>query len=280
MYKRIVAAVNEHTNAEISAKYAIAISKECQSALSIVFVSREGLDREIFHRAESAAERLFVEAEAQGIDVEMIVETGDPETEIKNIVKDRKVDLLFVSTRHEDVKKRFYIRTLARGLMKSLPCSVAMVRIVRMARTAPTNILVPLRPEMSDLSERAHFVGCLAGAFNSSVTLFHLSAPITSFFRGEIQRTPDEITRHVSKDMGRFTQYLTHKNIDFRKRVGYGSVSKGITVEAAQWRNELIVIGESQRSILRSMVSGNPVEAVLRETPCNLIVLKSGLRRE
>jgi len=33
-------------------------------------------------------------------------------------------------------------------------------------------------------------------------------------------------------------------------------------------------MGASERSLLSSILKGNPVEEVLRETPCDLIILK------
>jgi nucleotide-binding universal stress UspA family protein len=35
-------------------------------------------------------------------------------------------------------------------------------------------------------------------------------------------------------------------------------------------------MGASERSLLKSIIRGNPVEEVLRETPCNLIILRPG----
>jgi nucleotide-binding universal stress UspA family protein len=56
----------------------------------------------------------------------------------------------------------------------------------------------------------------------------------------------------------------------------YGRVSRAITIEAAHRRNDLIVMGSSERSLVSSIVSENPVERVLRETLCNLIVFRPG----
>jgi nucleotide-binding universal stress UspA family protein len=40
------------------------------------------------------------------------------------------------------------------------------------------------------------------------------------------------------------------------------------------------VMGASERGLVRSMIGGNPVEAVLRETPCNLMILKPGQKQK
>ncbi|MEW6215991.1 MAG: universal stress protein [Nitrospirota bacterium] len=277
MYKKILAAVNEFTNSEVAARYTIALAKSCQAMLSLVFVAEEKLNKDVFKHAEVALERLFIEAEEYDIGVESITERGEPFQKINDIVKKNNIDLVFTATRREDVEKRFYLKTLVREFMVKLPCSVAIVRVVRMGRVHPKNILVPLRGHMTHLEERACFIAKLAEVFNASVTLFHLASPITSFFHGEIHLKPAQREERIPKDIEQFTECLHRYRIHHKKKTGYGAVSRSITIEAAHKRNDLIIMGASERSLLRSIISGNPVEEVLRETPCNLIILRPRL---
>jgi nucleotide-binding universal stress UspA family protein len=274
MYKKILAAVNEFTNSELAARYAIALSQSCEAKLFLVFVAQEGIDKDTFKQAESALERLLAETDGRGIEAESIIERGDPFRKIYDMVNNDHIDIVFAATRREDVSKRFFIRTLARELMIKLPCSVAMARVVRMGKIHPNNILAPLREHMTQLEERAYFVAKLGQAFNAQVTLFHQHSPIKSFFHGEIHLKPAEREEYVPRDIEDFTGYLKRYDIGHEKRTGYGSISKAITIEAAHRRNDLIVMGASERSLLKSIMRGNPVEEVLRETPCNLIILR------
>jgi nucleotide-binding universal stress UspA family protein len=45
-------------------------------------------------------------------------------------------------------------------------------------------------------------------------------------------------------------------------------------MEAFVKRHDLIIMGASERSFWASLLQGNPVVEVLREAPCNLIILK------
>ena len=274
MYKRILAAVNEFTNSEIAARYAIALAKSCKAALFLVFVAEDKMDKEVFRQAESAIERLFIEAEEHKVEVRSIIENGNPLKKISDIVHQHNVEIAFTSTRREDVSIRFFVRTMARELMIKLPCSVAMVRVVRMGKIHPKNILVPLRGHMTFLEERACFVAKLAQEFNARVTLFHQHDPLRSFFRGEVHLKPAEREQYMPKDIEEFTGCLRRYDIGHEKRMGYGIISRAITIEAAHRRNDLIVMGASERSLFKSITSGNPVEEVLREAPCNLIILR------
>jgi nucleotide-binding universal stress UspA family protein len=274
MYKKVLAAVNEFTNSEIAARYAIALAKSCKAMLSLVFVVEDKIERSALRQAESALERLFIEAKEDNIEVGSIIEKGDPLKKVNDLVKKNNIDIAFIATRREDIEKRFFVKTHARDFIVKLPCSVAMVRAVRMAKAYPKNILVPLRGHITHLEERSCFVAKLAQAFNSSVTLFHLARPITSFFHGETLLEPAQRENNIPGDIEKFTECLKRYEITYEKRTSHGSVSRSITIEAAHRRNDLIVMGASERSLLKTIISGNPVEDVLRETPCNLIVLR------
>jgi nucleotide-binding universal stress UspA family protein len=274
MYKKILAAVNEFTNSEIAARYAIALAKSCGASLSLVFVADKKIGRELFRHAEAALERLFFEARSLDVEVESITEKGDPLRKITDLVVRNGTDIVFAATRREDVERRYFLKTLARQLAMKLPCAASIVRVVRMGKSYPGNILVPLRGHMTDLEGRSCFVANLAMAFNASVTLFHLTSPITDFFHGETLLNPAQREKSLPRDIDQFTDCLNKYDIRHEKKTGQGSVSRSITIEAAHRRNDLIVMGASERSLLRSITSGNPVEEVLRETPCNLIIFR------
>ncbi|MEW6387215.1 MAG: universal stress protein [Thermodesulfobacteriota bacterium] len=273
MYKKILAAVNEYSNSQVAAKYAISLAKSCQARLFLVFVAPEGFPVEQVKPAEAALEKLFIEAGKQDLEVESITKRGEPYRKIRETVTEKGVDLVFAATRREDVRKRYFIRTLARELMLKLPCSVALVRVVHPGRISPKKILVPFRGLLTNLGERACFVAKLAEGFGAHVTMFHAPKSITGFFHGEVHLPPEEWEAHIRQDMEKFLQCLEKYKIPHDKRTGQGRVGSAINIEAALRRNDLIVMGASERSLLRSVITGNPVEEVLRETPCNLIIL-------
>jgi nucleotide-binding universal stress UspA family protein len=62
--------------------------------------------------------------------------------------------------------------------------------------------------------------------------------------------------------------------VPHEKRLIPGKTGRNITTEATAKRFDLVIMGASERSLLSSIFTGNPVEVVLRETPCDLIILK------
>jgi nucleotide-binding universal stress UspA family protein len=75
-------------------------------------------------------------------------------------------------------------------------------------------------------------------------------------------------------DIRDFMGHINKYKIDFEGRLTPGRVARNITIEAASKRHDLIIMGATERGLLSSLLRGNPVERVLRETPCDLIILK------
>ena len=62
MYQKILAAINEHLNSEIAARYALYLAKTCQAKIYLCFIAEDNLPPSNFERAEDAMKRLFLEA--------------------------------------------------------------------------------------------------------------------------------------------------------------------------------------------------------------------------
>lgn len=278
MYKRILTAVNEHLNSEIAARYAVNLARITGAKLYLCFVAEKGQAAESINRAEEAIKRLFIEAEQIGINTEAITETGDPVRKIGKIVRSEEIDIIFASTRREDIQRRFYSGTVARRLSINLPCSVALVRIAHTGRIYPKEILIPLKARIDHVEERVYFTAKIAQAFGSKVFIFHSPEAVSKFFHGEIHLTPLEWEEKLPKGISDFMEHMKRYRIVHVGRSVPGSIGRMITIEAFSKRHDLIIMGASQRSMLSSILRGNPVEEVLRNTPCDLVILKP--RRE
>ncbi len=274
MYKKVLSAVNEHLNSEIAARYALNLAKTCGAKFYICFIAEKNILKHSFDKAEEAMRRLFIEAEKMNVRVESIAETGEPVKEIEKIVRHEGIDIVFASTRREDVQKRFYAGTVARSLSLKLPCSVALVRVVHAGKIHPKKILAPVKAMIDHIKERAYFTARMAESFYSKIFIFHATKPITKFFHGEIHLTPAQWESRLPKDIKEFMEHLMKYEIVHEGRLAPGITARSITIEAASKRHDLIIMGASERSMLSSILKGNPVEDVLRETPCDLIILK------
>jgi len=182
MYKKVLSAINEHLNSEISARYALNLAKVSRAKFYLCFIAGKKLPQSDFERAEEAMKRLFFEAEEMDVQVESITVTGDPVREIEKIVRHEGINIVFTATRREDIRRKFYAGTVARNLLLHLPCSVALVRVAHMGKIHPHKILVPLKARVTRIKERGYFTAKMAEVFGSKVFVFHTTKPITKFF--------------------------------------------------------------------------------------------------
>jgi len=277
MYRRILAAVNEHVNSEVAARYAKHLARAAGAKLILCSVRQPGQTEAAFELAREAAKRLQHGARELDIDAECLFEEGDPVERIRSIVRAEGVDLVFTATRREDVR-RGLVRsgTTARRLLPGLPCSVALVRVVHMGRIHPREILVAVKKHIDRIPEHSEFTALLAKAFEARVHLFHVTKPVKKFFHGELHLTPVEWEENIPPDMVRFISHLDGFGVEHEQRLLPGKAGKSIAIEAASRRRDLIIMGASERGPLDQLLRRAPVEEVLRETPCNLIILKPG----
>jgi nucleotide-binding universal stress UspA family protein len=275
MYKRVLATVNEHLNSEVAARYALHFAKRADAMIYFCSVAARSIAEKNFQTAEDAINRLMARATDLAVQADGILSTGEPLEQINKIVTSEKIDLVFAATRHEDVEKRFYARTVARRLSLRLPCSVALVRVVHLGRVHPRNILVPLKARIDHVDERAEFTALMAGAFDARIHILHTSRPVTRLFTEDTLITPvDWNGANLSSDMTRFIRQLSRPDLSLEKKLIPGTAGRSITIEAATRRHDMIIMGASERSLLSSFFRGNPVERVLREATCDLIILK------
>ena len=148
------------------------------------------------------------------------------------------------------------------------------MRVVRAGGVRPKRILAPVKARIGHVMERAAFVTHMARAFGSKVFVFHTPKPIAKFFHGEIHLTPPEWEERISHDIAHFMEYLKKHDIEHEGRLLPGKTARNITMEAFAKRHDLIIMGSSKRSLWTSLLKDNPVEQVLGETPCDLIILK------
>jgi len=277
MYRKVLAAVNEHVNSEVAARYAKHLARAAGAKLILCSVRQPGQTEASFELARDASKRLQHRARELNIDAECVFEEGDPVERIRAIVLAEGIDLVFTATRREDVRHRLTRRgTAAQRFLRGFPCSVALVRVVHMGRIHPREILVAIKKHIDHIPERSEFAALLAKAFEAKVHLFHVTRPVKKFFHGEMHLTPVEWEEKAPPDMMRFISHLDGFGVEHEKRLSPGKAGKSIAIEAASRRRDLIIMGASKRGLFDHLLRRAPVEEVLRETPCNLIILKPG----
>jgi nucleotide-binding universal stress UspA family protein len=76
--------------------------------------------------------------------------------------------------------------------------------------------------------------------------------------------------------VGPFLERLRAAGSEPQVRIVTGPlIGEAIMQEAARHRHDLIIMGASQRGLFSTWRHGNPVEDVMRRTPCDLFVCRA-----
>lgn len=270
MYHRILTAVDGSLNAHAAARYAIALAQACEATLFVASVITSKMTGKEEGALAQSAGKLISEAEEKGVSAHLLIERGEVVKTLDSLARAHKVDLVMTASRHEDAEHRYFLRSVPQRLMAVLTPSLVIVRVVHLGVLAhPREILVPVIGGSFNNSERAYLVSRLTEHFHAKVIVFHSLEE--NGRRG--QAVPYEAG---AKQVQTFVEGLRHTGVEPQVRIVTDPlVGKAIMREAAHHRHDLIIMGASQRSLFAKWRRGNPVEEVMRRTPCDLFICRS-----
>jgi nucleotide-binding universal stress UspA family protein len=260
-YRKIFSVINEHTSSTVTARYAISLAAAGKAELVLYAAHDERSDETVVRHTDRHLDHLFTVAFEQDVTVTRITEVGNIRTLLPTRVQAENADLVVYPLTPYERYGADLQRHTVHSLLRTIRSDLAIMRAITMAKPHPRRILVPLGKVISDREHRLLFVSELARSFHSQVTLYHLSA------EHEAKGMPDAITQ--------FRSQLQHQDVTVLERIGRGTLGKSITVEAITHHNDLIVLGASERGVLRRLIFGNPVGDVMHQPPCNAILFRA-----
>lgn len=260
-YRKISTVINEHTVSTIIARYAIALAAACKAELVLYASHDKGSHESVLIRTDRHLDHLTTIAFELDIPVTRITEIGDINTLLPKRAQVEKSDLVFYPMTPFERYGANLQRHTVHHLLRTVSSDLVIMRAITMAKPHPLHILVPLGKNISDKESRLKFITELAGSFHAQVTLFHLSAA------RDTGGMPDDITE--------FRKQLQQRHITVLERGGSGPLGKAITVEAITRHNDLIILGATERGLLRRIFFGNPAGDVMHQPPCNAILFRA-----
>jgi nucleotide-binding universal stress UspA family protein len=273
MYRRILTAVDESLNAHAAARYALALAQACEATLFVAGVLTPTMTGPEEGAMTQSAGSLVSEAEARGVPAHLLMERGEVVNILDDLARTHHIDVVMTASRRHDVEQRYFLRTVPQRLMAVLHCSLIIVRVVHLGLLAhPRQILVPVLGGAFDHAERAYVVSRLAAHFHARLIVFHALEQA----RRRGQAVPYEAG---ARQVRTFVDRLRETGSEPQVRIVSGPlVGEAIMHEAARHRHDLIIMGASQRSLFSTWRRGNPVEDVMRRTPCDLFVCRARRR--
>lgn len=267
MYKRILTVVNKDSFSVTAANYALHLAKYCDANLLIFSCMPSKFNKDTLLRIESHVNSVFLQAIKMGIKVESVIEEEPYFIKLKEKIEKEYIDLVFATIHKENNNE-------LSNFARNIPVSLALVRIVSMAKPHPTNILLPLKDKINNIDELVEFVSAMCKSFHSKATIFHIEK--TNLIGNEMRFRLTDFHENLSKDIVDVLKKLASQGIVTRKRVWHGKVGTGITIEAASSkRNDLIIMGISKNWAIKKFFTEDPTTFVIKQTPCNLIIFKA-----
>lgn len=260
-YRKIISVVTEHTASTVTARYAISLAIASGAELVFYAAHDEGSSESVVLHTDRHLDHLFAVAFKLEIPVTRITEAGNIGKLLPIRVQAEKADLVFYPLTPYERYGANLQRHTVHHLLRTVKSDLSITRVVHMAKPHPRHILMPLGKTVRDSERRLLFITELAKSFHSQVTLLHLSA--TRDARG----MPEVVTR--------FRKLLQQQHVTVLERSGSGQIGKSIALEAITRHNDLIVLGASERGVLRRLLFGNPAGDVMHQPPCNTILFRA-----
>lgn len=260
-YRTILAVVNEQSASTITARYAIAMAQGAKAKLLLYSAETAGTDEKILSHTDRHLDHLFTTAFDLGIAVTRITEIGSITQLLQKRVLTEQVDLVFYPIHPNEQYGNPLQRQNVHRLLRTIRADLAIMRIMHMGKPHPRHILVPLAANVTDREQRTAFLAALARSFHAQITLFH---------------RPVDHREESPADFIAMRNALLQHHLPVLERSGFGQIAKTIAMEAVSHHNDLIVIGASERGVLRRMFSGNPAGDVMQQPPCNAILFRAG----
>jgi len=188
--------------------------------------------------------------------------------------------LLVCGTRVRAGRRGLLAGTVSEELLRAGHCPTLALRVVQPGLLGlPRDFLIPLAGHPRGLTAALPFLALLA-ADVSRIHLLRVEEVTASRFRRLPATTVERLStagRHYLQDAegvlageAAFAQARLDSLV-----VVSDDVPKEIVIAANRTKARLILMGASQRNLRERFFYGNPIEQVLRETPCDVAVYRS-----
>ena len=236
---------------------------------------------EVREELEKEMGEIYIKSSEGICEVEIQIAKGHPATEIVELAKKVKTDMIVMATHARKGLTHTFIGSIAEKVLRTSSCPVLTVKLsleIKPDKFDIKKILVPV--DLSEQSERAFELSVkFAKLFNAHIEVFNVIQPISfypyyysDFFsrEGVIKRMVDEAK--VRLDLLVEEKGQGYQNITSQVIIGEpfnDILEKGKTIKA-----DLIVMGTHGRTGFSHLLMGSVAERVVRLANCPVLTVK------
>jgi nucleotide-binding universal stress UspA family protein len=215
--------------------------------------------------------------------IDMAVLAGNPVEVILQQIEERQADLVVMRTRGRAGLSRALLGSVAEGIVKASPAPVLLLPPQVDAATRLRTILVPL--DGSPGGALALGAGReLARATGARLSLRQIVVPASSYFvhaaavHGAIYLDPrwdEDAVSGARAYVASLVRHLTDEGLQCEGDVLVeDSVADALVRSAAEQRADLIAMSSEAHTGVARVILGSVTDAVVRSTPCPVLVLR------
>jgi nucleotide-binding universal stress UspA family protein len=260
--------------------YAINLARNARPpTLRVVHVETPEIAAESRREALARLERECSAAEVAA-EVTVCAEEGGVFRSLARQVDEGPENLLLCGTRARGRRQGFLSGTVSEKLLGDRRCNVVAVRVLQPGLFGvPHNLLLPLAGSAEGVERGAEILRLLAPEIRHLQLLRvmavqhllfpHLGPEQVARRLRQGERMLDEAEAVLTARLG-----LEEGMVDARVVVSDDWAHETV-IAANRFRSQLICLDAARQSLTRRLFSGNPLEAVLRDAPCNVAVYRT-----
>jgi len=229
---------------------------------------------------------LKARASLRGISLQTRIATGIPCEEVLAAVKSEDSDLVVVGTKGKSGLAHVLLGSTTERVIRTAPCPVLTVRMdsdeVASGKAGFSEgmclnrILVPVDFSGCSIDAVEH-AALMAQRHCASLTLLHVLEPVSYGLDFTLLHSgkQEEMRERAMSRLGDMTRALAKAKIQADSQVRGGTPFESILDSAGRIPADLIVMGTHGRRGLSHALSGSVAEAVLRQSHCPVLTVRS-----
>jgi nucleotide-binding universal stress UspA family protein len=281
--KRFLIATDLSSRAEKAVGRAVQLAEEHRGTLTVLHIltrqaGYETRTQQIASKIEKDLRRKVEALAAKKSSVASVrALPGTPFVEIIRQGREEAADLILVGAHGENFIKDLLLGTTAEKIVRKGDRSVLVVK--QAAQHSYRRVLVAV--DFSDNSRNALELA-LRLAPQAEFHALHVYAGVEGMLRGAgvtdagIVRYQRQVAKEARQQMEVFMRSIDRRRKPIRREVWNGRAGREITRIARRLRADLVAVGTAGRTGIPYILLGSVAEHVMREVPCDVLVVRSG----
>jgi nucleotide-binding universal stress UspA family protein len=271
---------------EGAAMYAIALANKLGARLTLLHVvepvvtwaSEFPLDttelvNEMTARSSEELKKLARRAKGAKIRVDVLLRTGEVDTQIQSLIPKRSIDFVVMGTHGRRGLEKFFMGSTTERLLRKLQVPLLTIRNIK-STAVPAGIRVRHILVTIDFSEGTTdsiaYAFAIAQQYHAKVTLLHVLNDIDADISG---RYRDQLIRTIRRDLEELLPGDARKSRNVTVRVETGRPIRRILPMIRKEEIDLVVINIHGKTLLDRLSLGSTAEKLVRGSAAPVLVI-------